>query len=279
MGWIVLTLVLHTAGQAVLAHAPVQVLGTEGEPVFLKANVPPGFHIRDTFWSFLTPVEEVVAISFRGTPEILYQSRFYGRSRLHPNFTLEISPVALGDSGTFSALLVNTTGEMEKQIFHLAVYDVVSTPTIRVFSEESNPNGPAGSCELFLACAASRGTNVTYRWARTDGKALARDKHSALENGQVLWAKLDLSEDMPASYSCTVANAVSTKSVTIHVQGQCKRQSGAKEPDYDYKSTLLIVVPLASFLLSAAAILVMHTKHRSGKQMSYTVSENESFPA
>nr|XP_056709465.1 SLAM family member 8 [Euleptes europaea] len=176
MGWILLTLVLHAVVLAVLANAPVQILGIEGQPVFLKAKVPPGFHVRDTIWRFLTPVEELLAISFEGTAQIQYQSRFNGRSRLHANFTLEISPVALGDSGTFSALLVNTTGEMEKQIFHLAVYgtvprrkrdvaDVVSTPTIRVFSENSNPNRSAGSCELFLACAASRGTNLTYSWA------------------------------------------------------------------------------------------------------------------
>ncbi|XP_015281512.1 PREDICTED: SLAM family member 8 [Gekko japonicus] len=124
MGLFLLTLVLQSV-LAVLARAPVRVLGIEGQPVFLKANVPPGFHVRDTIWRFLTPVEELVAVSFKGTPQILYQSRFYGRSRLHTNFTLEICPAALGDSGIFSALLVNTTGEMEKQIFHLEVYGTI----------------------------------------------------------------------------------------------------------------------------------------------------------
>ncbi|KAL8184376.1 UNVERIFIED_CONTAM: hypothetical protein K2H54_015463 [Gekko kuhli] len=279
MGLILLTLVLQ-AVLAVLARAPIRVLGIEGQPVFLKANVPPGFHVRDTIWRFLTPVEELVAISFKGTPQILYQSRFYGRSRLHTNFTLEISPAALGDSGIFSALLVNTTGESEKQIFHLEVYDVVSTPTIRVFSEESNPNRSAGSCEFFFACAASRGTNITYSWAGPGGKALTGDKHSALENGQVLKAKLDLSEETPATYTCTVANAVSTKSVTIKVQERCQRQqSGAKDTAHDYRDILLIVVPLACLLLSVAAISIIHSKHRSGKQKAYTVAANEPFPA
>uniref|UniRef100_A0ACB8G7W9 Uncharacterized protein n=1 Tax=Sphaerodactylus townsendi TaxID=933632 RepID=A0ACB8G7W9_9SAUR len=237
MEWILLTSVLHTAMLAVLARAPVETLGIEGYPVFLKPKVPPGFHVRDTIWRFLTPIEELVAISFQGTPQIQYQSRFYGRSQLHTNFTLEIRPVSLGDSGTFSVLLVNTTGEMEKQTFHLAVYgtvlrkkrdvtDAVSMPTIRVFSEESNPNRSAGSCELFLACAATRGTNLTYSWAGTGVKKLSGGNHSAFENGQVLRTKLDLSEDMPASYTCTVANAVSQKSATITVWEQCQRELG-----------------------------------------------------
>ncbi|XP_077181526.1 SLAM family member 8 isoform X2 [Paroedura picta] len=241
MGPILLTLVLHSAIPALLAHAPLRVLGIEGQPVFLKVNVPPDFLVRDALWRFLTPAEELVAISFKGTAQNVYQSRFYGRSRLHTNFSLEISPAALGDSGIFSALLVNTTGEIEKQIFHLEVYDVVSTPTIHVFGEESNPNRKSGSCEFFLACAASRGTNVTYSWAGPGGETLAGENHSALENGQVLRAKLDLSEKMASNYTCTVTNAVSAKSVSIEVQEQCQRQSG--------------------------------------KQISYVVAANEPFPA
>ncbi|XP_060108138.1 SLAM family member 8 [Heteronotia binoei] len=264
---------------AVLTQAPVRILGIEGQPVFLKAKVPPGFHVRDTIWRFLTPTEELVAMSFKGAPEIQYQSRFYGRNQLHTNFTLEISPAALGDSGIFSALLVNTTGETEKQIFHLEIYDVISTPTIRVFSEESNPNRQMGSCEFFLACAASRGTNTTYSWAGPRGKALTVEKHSAFENGQVLRAKLDPSEEIPASYTCTVANAVSTRSVTINIQEPCQKQSGAEDMAYDYRDILLIVVPLTCLLLSVAAILIIRSKHHSGKQMSYTVAANEPFPA
>lgn len=97
-----------------------------GTHAFLAAAITPGFHVREAIWKSLTPAEELLATSFKGSAESLYRSRFYGRSMLHGNLTLEIGPVGLGDSGTFSVLLVNTTGEMEEHIFHLTVYGTVS---------------------------------------------------------------------------------------------------------------------------------------------------------
>uniref|UniRef100_A0A674IK45 SLAM family member 8 n=1 Tax=Terrapene triunguis TaxID=2587831 RepID=A0A674IK45_9SAUR len=203
----------------------VPVTGVVGRAVTLGADVPPGFQVRDAIWRYLAPAEELVATYFRGSAETLYQSRFYGRSRLHGNLTLEISPVELGDSGTFSALLVNTRGQTETRVLHLAVYEVVSRLTLQVFTSESSRSGSARVCEVFLTCVAAGGTNVTYSWDRTDGEVLSMDKHSLFEAGLVLWAKLDPS-DRQVSYTCTAANAVSRELATIAPWEHCQREAG-----------------------------------------------------
>ncbi|XP_066467175.1 SLAM family member 8-like [Tiliqua scincoides] len=238
-------------------------------------HLPPGFHVRDAIWRSLTPAEELVATSFKDDLEILYRSRFTNRTRLHHNLTLEIRPVRLGDDGTLSVLLVNTAGEMEQQVFQLEVYDVVSTPVVQIFTQERNANSSVVPCAFFLTCIASQGSNITYRWTRPDGTALARDKHAVLDNSRVLRAELDFVEDTHLSYTCTVSNAVSQRSVTVDVQKICQKEMGTKDSAYDYRNLLLIVVPLASLFLAAGAILIMHTKQKSGKKKSYEVSESE----
>ncbi|XP_053133735.1 SLAM family member 8 [Hemicordylus capensis] len=278
MGRILLTGLLHAASLLSLAHTSGQVLGRAGDPVFLKPSLAPGVHVRDAIWRSHSPAEELVAVSFKGTLETQYESRFSGRTRLHPNLTLELRPVGLEDSGEVSVLLVDTTGRTELQTFHLLVYDAVSTPRIRVFSEESNQNSSAGSCLLFLTCTTSSGNNVTYSWLNSEGKALAGDTHSVFENGQVLWARLGLTEDSRGTYTCTVANAVSRKSVTVSIWDHCRKQSDAKDSAFDYRNILLIVVPLISILLSAAAIMIMRSKRRSGRKLSYDVAANEPVP-
>uniref|UniRef100_A0A8C8SBB0 SLAM family member 8 n=1 Tax=Pelusios castaneus TaxID=367368 RepID=A0A8C8SBB0_9SAUR len=207
------------------ARAAVQVTGVVGRAVSLGANVPPGFQIRDAFWRYLAPAEEIVATYFRGSTETLYQSRFHGRSRLQGNLTLEISQVELGDSGTFSVLLVDTRGQTLTRTLHLAVYEVVSQLTLQVFTSESSRSGSAEACEVFLTCMAAGGTNVTYSWARTDGKVLSMDKHSLYEVGRVLWAKLDPSERQ-VSYTCSAVNAVSRDSATVTPWEHCQRKTG-----------------------------------------------------
>ncbi|XP_063002028.1 SLAM family member 8 [Elgaria multicarinata webbii] len=278
MIWTLLASTLYAALLSSAACTPAQVSGLMGGSVLLKAEIPPGFHVRETFWKSLTPLDELVATSFTGARVTQYRSRFYGRCQLHNNFTLEISPVGLGDAGTFLVLLVNISGEMEEQVFHLAVYDVVSTPAIRVFAEERRPNASGASCVLFLTCTASAGSNVTYSWTGPEGKTLAREKHTVFGNGQVLWAKLDLLEEQQESYTCTAANTVSKGSVTVHVQEYCQRQPVGKDPLYDYRDVLLIIIPLASLLLLAGTVLIMHCKRRSGKKTAYTISENEPIP-
>ncbi|XP_043358044.1 SLAM family member 8 isoform X2 [Dermochelys coriacea] len=169
VAWLVLALLLHKAPPAT-ARATLKVTGVVGRAVLLRADVPLGFQVRDAIWRYLAPAEELVATYFRGSAETLYQSRFYGRSQLHGNLTLEISQVELGDSGTFSALLVNTRGQTETRMLHLAVYEVISQLTLQVFTSEGSRSGSVRVCEVFLTCVAASGTNVTYSWGRTDGE-------------------------------------------------------------------------------------------------------------
>ncbi|KAJ6656941.1 hypothetical protein lerEdw1_002942 [Lerista edwardsae] len=275
MDRILLALVLHAAPVLAATHGPVQVLGSVGDPVFLPVQLPPDFRVRDAIWRSLTPAEELVATSFKDASETLYQSRFSGRTHLHANLTLEIHPVLLGDNGTLSVLLVNTVGELEQQVFQLEVYEVVATPAIQIFTQERNSSSSEGPCVLFLTCAASQGSRVAYRWARPDGSALAGDKHSVFGNSQVLQVEVDLKEGAHLSYACTASNTISQKSATVDIREICQRQMGTKDSAYDYRNVLLIVVPLASLFLAVGAILIMHTKQKSGKQKSYTVSESE----
>ncbi|KAM9114625.1 SLAM family member 8 [Pangshura tecta] len=274
VAWLVLALLLHKAPQAT-ARATVKVTGVVGRAVSLGVSVPPGFQVRDAIWRYLAPTEELVATYFRGSAETLYQSRFYGRSRLHGNLTLEISPVELGDSGTFSALLVNTRGQTETRMLHLAVYEVVSWLTLQVFTSESSRSGSARVCEVFLTCVAAGGTNISYSWGRTDGEVLSMDKHSLFEAGLVLWAKLD-PLDRQVSYTCTAANAVSQESATIAPWEHCQRKAGSEDAVYDYKNILLIALPLSVLVLAVAVFGLLLSWKRSGKQRTkplFNVSE------
>ncbi|XP_063173144.1 SLAM family member 8 [Candoia aspera] len=210
-----------------MAYTPVQVLAVAGGSVFLKATPPPNFHIRETIWRSLTPSEELVATSYKGTPEIQYQSRFHGRTQLHNNFTLEIHPVDLEDAGIFSVLLVDTTGKMKREAFGLKVYDKVSTPVIQVFTEARDANSSSEACILFLTCNAASRTNVTYDWAGLGSESGHSPKHGVLEEGQVLRVKLDPKEDLQVSYTCTASNAISQKSAAIEVRDSCQPRSGS----------------------------------------------------
>ncbi|XP_026545949.1 SLAM family member 8 isoform X3 [Notechis scutatus] len=196
MGWVPLTAwIIATSGLCMSrAYTPTQVLGVAGSSALFKAAPPPNFHSREFFWSSLQPSEELVATSLKGSPEIQYRSRFYGRTRLHDNFTLEIDPVDLEDAGKFSVLLVDTTGHMQKQTFELKVYDTISNPLIQVFTEEKDLNGSSETCLVFLTCHAASRTNVTYEWAGLAGKTGPRPKHWLMEGGQVLRTKLDPKE-------------------------------------------------------------------------------------
>lgn len=272
---LLLALVLHAAPVLPARHTPVQVLGSVGDPVFFKVHLPPGFRVRDAIWRSLTPAEELVATSFKDSAETLYRSRFSNRTHLHHNLTLEIRPARLGDDGTLSVLLVNPAGDVEQRVFQLEVYDAVTTPSVRIFTQGHVSNSSVATCAFFLTCLAPQGSNVTYRWSRPDGTDLAREKHSVLDSNRVLRAELDLLEDTHLSYTCTASNAVSKKSVTVDVQKICQRETGAKDSTYDYRNILLIVVPLASLSFAAGTIWIMHTKQKSGKKNSYDVSESE----
>ncbi|KAM6435083.1 SLAM family member 8 isoform 2-T2 [Liasis olivaceus] len=278
MAWILLVWMIASALLLSMAYTPEQVLGVAGNSVFLKATPPPNFHVRETIWRSLMPSEELVATLYKGRAEIQYQSRFYGRTRLHDNFTLEIHPVDLEDAGIFSVLLVDTTGKMKQQAFELKVYDTVSTPVIRVFTEERDINSSSESCTLFLTCFAASRTNVTYDWAGLGGQSGPRPKHWVMEEGRVLRIKLDPERDLQASYTCTASNAVSHKSAAIDLRDACQRGSGKTETGLRFRDVLLIIIPVASFFFLLAALSCVCYKQRSGKKMSYAVPGNEPIP-
>ncbi|XP_058015843.1 SLAM family member 8 isoform X2 [Ahaetulla prasina] len=229
MGWVLLLeWMIASALCMSRAYTPTQVLGVAGNSVLFKAAPPPNFHIREFIWRSLTPSEELVATSFKGSPEIQYRSRFYGRTGLRDNFTLEIDPVDLEDGGIFSVLLVDTTGQMKQQAFELKVYDTISTPVIRLFTEEKAGNGSSKSCLLFLSCHAASRTNVTYEWAGLGVKSGPKPEYWLMEEGQVLRIQLDPKEAFQVSYTCTASNAVVHKSAVVELRDSCQRPSGKK---------------------------------------------------
>ncbi|XP_026572260.1 SLAM family member 8 isoform X1 [Pseudonaja textilis] len=280
MGWVLLTAwIIATSGLCMSrAYTPTQVLGVVGSSALFKVAPPPNFHIREFFWSSLQPSEELVATSLKGSPEIQYRSRFYGRTRLHDNFTLEINPVDLEDAGKFSILLVDTTGHMQKQTFELKVYDTISNPVIQVFTEAKDLNGSFETCLVFLTCHAASRTNVTYEWAGLGGKTGPRPKHWLMEAGQVLRTKLDPKEALQVTYTCTASNAVVHKSATVELRDSCQQPSeGEKKTAHSLRELLLIIIPVASFFFLLAVLSCVCYKQHSGKKMFYRVPGNESI--
>lgn len=89
----------------------------------LVAECPRDFHIRKVIWRSLWPSEELLATYFQGSLEILYHSRFLGRTQLHSNLNLDLWPLESGDSGNFSVLLVDTGDQTWTQTLQLKVYD------------------------------------------------------------------------------------------------------------------------------------------------------------
>ncbi|XP_015679086.1 SLAM family member 8-like [Protobothrops mucrosquamatus] len=260
------------------AYTPAQVVGVAGGSVVFKASPPPNFHIREIIWRSLTPSEELVATSFKGTPEIQYRSRFYGRTQLHDNFTLQINPVDLEDAGVFSVLLVDTTGQMKRQVFELKVFDTISTPVIRVFPEAKDANASSETCILFLSCRAASRTNVTYEWEGLGEKTNPGPKHWRTEEGQVLRVQLDPKEALQVSYTCTASNPVIHKSAVVELQDSCLRRSeGEKKTTYNFREFLLIVIPVVSFFFLLAVLSCVCYKQHSGKKMFYMVPGSESI--
>uniref|UniRef100_A0A8D2JHX1 Ig-like domain-containing protein n=1 Tax=Varanus komodoensis TaxID=61221 RepID=A0A8D2JHX1_VARKO len=244
----------------------ISVSGLLGDSVQLRATIPPNFYVREAFWKVVIPVHEMVASSFKGTSSTLYQSRFYGRCRLYSNFTLEVGPLGLEDAGTFLVLLVNATGEMKEQVFHLAVH-AASVPAIQVFAEERGPNVSAGSCMLFLTCSVSGGSNISYSWTRPGGKDPARKEHVLFQNGQVLWLTVDVQEEKQELYTCTAANAVSKESATVDpLTGAVLSFAANKGFPYDYRDALLIIVPFTSLFIAGMCVFLC-SRRSSGKYL------------
>ncbi|XP_068778186.1 SLAM family member 8 isoform X2 [Struthio camelus] len=254
-----LTLLLHQAA----ARSPIRVAGEVGRAVLLAADASPGFQHRDIIWRWLAVREELVATYFRGSAETLYQSRFHGRSRLHANLSLEILHLELGDSGTFSALLVDTRGRTETRLLQLTVHEAVTKVTVEVFVPSQRRAGSGEPCEVFLCCTAARGTAVTYSWARGTSQVPRANLRALQEAGRVLRARVAPAEHYVA-FTCTAANAVSQAATAVLPWEHCRR-AGLAEATCHYGELLLFAAPLLVLATAALTTAVACVRCRTGK--------------
>ncbi|XP_027695834.1 SLAM family member 8 [Vombatus ursinus] len=240
-----------------------QVQGLVGGSALLEAEVSPGFRVRDAIWRSLWPSEKLVATFFRGAPEILYDSRFLGRTQLHSNLSLEIQPLEQGDSGNFSLLLVDTRGRTESHTLQLTVYEAVSRPTVQVFIAITDGTQPPRTCQVFLSCVVPNSSEVTYSWQR-EGAAELRDPQQGLFiDSQVLRISLGPGDE-ETIYSCIVSNPVSWDSVAVTPWESCFQNTGSG--DKSYKDILLVAVPISLLLLLAGILSTWHCVFGSGKK-------------
>ncbi|XP_030043363.1 SLAM family member 8 [Microcaecilia unicolor] len=261
----VLLILLPCQVWPVIVDSSILVQGVVGESVSLKADLPQDFEIREIIWKHLTSKEEIVAMSFKGSVETLYRSRFLERIRLLSNFSLEISQLELGDSGTFKALLVGTEGQLLMRTLQLTVYEKVSKPTIRVFISGTDLHHFSGSrCEVFLTCTTQNGSDVSYIWQRKDG-VLGNETYSFLDGGKVLRIQLEPS-DSQAAFSCTATNPVSQELTAVIPWSNCKGKTDNKVTACEYKYLLFIILPLLILFFSAAITGIIYFMKCSGKK-------------
>ncbi|XP_074079226.1 SLAM family member 8 [Macrotis lagotis] len=240
-----------------------QLHGIVGGSALLEAEVSPGFRVREAIWRSLWPSERIVATFFRGAPEILYNSRFLGRTQLHSNLSLEIQLLESGDSGNFSLLLVDTRGQTESHTFRLTVYEVVSRPSVQVFIAVAGDIQPPRTCQVFLSCVVPNNSEVTYSWQR-EGAAELRDPHQdMLFHSQVLRISLGPG-DKDTVYSCIVSNPVSWDSVAVTPWESCLQNSGPG--DKSYKDILLVTLPISLILLLVGILSIWHCACSSDKK-------------
>ncbi|XP_074121633.1 SLAM family member 8 [Sminthopsis crassicaudata] len=240
-----------------------QVQGLVGGSVLLKAEVPPGFRVRDAIWRSLWPSEKLMATFFRGEPEILYDSRFLGRIQLYSNLSLQIQPLEQGDSGNFSLLLVDTKGRTESHTLQLTVYEAVSRPTVQVFIAIAGGTQPPRICQVFLSCMVPNSSAVTYSWQREGAAELWDPQQGLFIDSQVLRISLG-PEDENTVYSCIVSNPVSWDSVAVIPWKSCLQNTGTG--DKSYKDILLVAVPISLFFLLAGILSIWHCALCSGKK-------------
>ncbi|XP_078527623.1 SLAM family member 8-like [Lissotriton helveticus] len=233
----------------------LQLEGVVGENVSISAKVPSDFNVTGVIWRHLSSTEKLVVMFFKGDAETTYQSRFFGRARLLPNFTLEIDNLELGDSGTFKALLMDSTGRIETNIVVLTVYEMVNKPRVEVFAsrvEANRSSNSNSSCDVFLTCTVDKGTAVSYIWRRTDHEhgTLNNATHSIFESGRILRVRLHPSQEHMA-YSCTAFNPVSQEATSVRPWDGCNSKPGAEGSIHENKYFLCIVLPLLIVLVSA----------------------------
>uniref|UniRef100_G1PQN3 SLAM family member 8 n=1 Tax=Myotis lucifugus TaxID=59463 RepID=G1PQN3_MYOLU len=230
-----------------VAATGAHVQGQVGGSVLLAAECHPGFQVREAIWRSLWPSEELLATSFRGSLEILYHSRFLGRTRLHRNLSLELGPLESGDSGNFSVLLVDTEGRAWTQILQLKVYDAVPRPTVQVFIAVSQS---PKTCQAFLSCWVPNISDITYSWRQEGTIDFGIEPHGLFTDGQVLRVSLG-PEDKGMAFSCIVSNPVSWNSTIVTPWESCHHEAGPAPGKASYKDVLLVVVPVLLLLVLA----------------------------
>ncbi|XP_069460790.1 SLAM family member 8-like [Ambystoma mexicanum] len=251
-----------------------------GESVSLSPRVPMDSDINGVIWRHISSTEILIAMFFKGSPATIYQSPFFGRARLSPNFTLEVATVELGDSGTFQAQLVDTEGHIETRTVSLAVYELVNKPIVQVFATRPKESHYVNSsCEVFLSCSVEKGTGVSYSWYRTDrvGGILVNDSRSILDSGRILKLRLD-SSDHHAVYCCTAFNPVSQESTSVAPWDSCPSMpgaEGAEGPVCEYKYFVFIVLPLLAALVFGVIIWIVRFAKCSGKQRKKAAADGE----
>ncbi|KAM9005339.1 SLAM family member 8 [Sarcophilus harrisii] len=240
-----------------------QVQGLMGGSVLLKAEIPPGFQVRDAIWRSLSPSEKLMATFFHGEPEILYDSRFLGRIQLHSNLSLQIQPLEQGDSGNFSLLLVDIEGRTESRTMQLTVYEAVSRPTVQVFIAVAGGTQPPRTCQVFLSCMVPNNNAVTYSWQREGSAELWDPQQGLFMDSQVLRISLGPGDE-DTVYSCFVSNPVSWDSVAVIPWKSCLQNTGPG--DKSYKDILIVAVSISLFLLLAGILSIWHCALCSGKK-------------
>ncbi|XP_044530458.1 SLAM family member 8 [Gracilinanus agilis] len=266
--WILQSLLLW---EALLPAVWAQVQGRVGGSVLLEAEVPPGFRVREAIWRSLWPSEKLVATFFHGAAEILYDSRFLGRTQLHSNLSLEIRPLEQGDSGNFSVLLADIRGQTKSQTLQLTVYEAVSRPTVQVFIAVSGGTQPPRTCQVFLSCVVPNSSEVTYSWQRKDAAELGNPQQGLFTDNQVLRITLGPGDE-DTVYSCIVSNPVSWDAVTVTPWESCIQNTEPGEKSY--KDILLVAVPISLLLLLAGILSIWHCALCSGKKRRNSTSNH-----
>lgn len=249
----------------------IQIIGKRGGAVHLPAIVPVDFSTRDVFWRHLSPTDHLVASFSRGSFDTAYQSCFYGRVQLLPNFTLVILNLELNDTGIFTCQMVDTNGHMRLHRFHLTVYEVVVKPEVQVYTSR----GTMG-CSVFVACNTSTGSNVTYSWMTGPGHGRPLNRTYTLHDDSRLLKVLLTPRDRDVSFTCVATNLVSQEETIIAPWSHCFVKQGADPVFSSGKVFLIIGIFLAvtfTFMMFLVFLLTRVSGNNSLQKKKETMNE------
>ncbi|XP_040143210.2 T-lymphocyte surface antigen Ly-9-like [Ictidomys tridecemlineatus] len=202
-------------GSGILGEVTVGkiVIGTLGESAILPLEVPVEQEIESVTWSSKGLIA-VLQPGPAGKPVLVseIQGPYSGRlSNPHYDYSLQISPLGLRDSGTYKACislrspLTNITKD-----FTLHVYGRLKKPNITVRSQIMRNR----TCFVTLACFVEEaGEDVQYSWDPHGQGEVVSHGGTTL---RVSWR----SEDS-GSYRCTARNPVSQNSSSIPMRPLC----------------------------------------------------------